>query len=91
VLAVAVVAGDANRPARAVHDNDCVETIGLARTAVIFERLACPEGAIHDRYRASVAGVSRNGWRVNVTPLHIIIHSSFGSSSEVRFRLRKRR
>jgi len=59
VLAVAVVAGDANRLAGAVHDNDCVETIGLARAAVIFERLACPEG-VHDQYCAAVAGVSRN-------------------------------
>jgi hypothetical protein len=67
VLAVAVVAGDPNGPARAVDDNDCVETIGLARAAVIFERLACPEGAIHDQYCAAVAGVSRNEWRVNVT------------------------
>jgi len=61
VLAVAVVAGDANRPTRAVHDDDSVEAIGLARTAIIFDRLACPEGAIHNRY--SPATVTRSETR----------------------------
>jgi len=53
VLAVAVVAGHANRPTHAVDDDDRVEAIGLARAAVIFEGLTGPEGAIHDRYCAS--------------------------------------
>jgi len=61
VLAVAVVAGDANRPTRAVHDDDSVEAIGLARTAIIFDRLACPEGTIHNRY--SPATVTRSATR----------------------------
>ena len=47
MLAATVVAGDANRPARAVHDDDGVEAIGLARSADIFDGIAGPERTIH--------------------------------------------
>ena len=50
MLAVAVVAGDANRPPCAVHDDDRMEAIGLARATVILERLPGPERAIHAPY-----------------------------------------
>ena len=52
VLAIAIVTGDANRLTRAVDDDDCVEAIGLARAAVIFNGVTRSEGTIHDRYCA---------------------------------------
>ena len=46
MLAVAVVAGDANRPPCAIHDDDRMEAIGLARATGILERLPGPERAM---------------------------------------------
>jgi hypothetical protein len=40
VLAVAVSARDADRPALGVRDDDGVEPVGLAGAAEVFERLA---------------------------------------------------
>ena len=52
-MALAVVAGDADRPAGAVDDDDRVESIGLAGATVVFDGFAGAEGAIHETYCAS--------------------------------------
>jgi hypothetical protein len=53
-----MVAADANRPAGAVHNDDGMEAIGLAGAAIIFDRLACPERTIHNRYSPATVACS---------------------------------
>ena len=57
MLAAALIARHANRPARAVDDDDGVEAVSLARAAIVFEGLAGPERATHSQYcRRSLNG-----------------------------------